>query len=85
MEKLSQILHQQAKKQGDPMIRRGRTQGNNSDDKFRAPTFFLTPLTKSLHKPTDTELHSSFEFVAYFRPYSEDFFSDLISQLKAPN
>ena len=41
MEKLSQILHEQAKKQGDLMIRRGRTQGNNSDDKFRAPTFSL--------------------------------------------
>ena len=52
---------------------------------FARLLFLLTPLTKSLHKPTDTELHSSFEFVAYFRPYSEDFFSDLISQLKAPN
>lgn len=41
MEKLSQILHEQAKMQGDPMIRRGRTKGNNSDDKFRAPTFSL--------------------------------------------
>ena len=41
MEKLSQILHEQAKKQGDPKIRRGRTKGNNSDGKFRAPTFSL--------------------------------------------
>lgn len=85
MEKLSQILHEQAKKQGDPMIRRGELRGTTVTINFARLLFLLTPLTKSLHKPTDTELHSSFEFVAYFRPYSEDFFSDLISQLKAPN